>query len=99
MVRRTPVRSDAAAASPSFLIRLVLGYQRAVDGRPSPCRFTPTCSSYAIEALQEHGSFRGLWLTIRRLVRCRPFGPSGWDPVPLAADRSSHVARPKGSVA
>jgi putative membrane protein insertion efficiency factor len=74
-------------------------YQRAVDGRPSPCRFTPTCSTYAIEALQEHGSFHGLWLTIRRLVRCRPFGPSGWDPVPLADDRSSHVARPKGSVA
>ena len=64
------------------MIRLVIAYQRAMEGRPSPCRFTPSCSSYAVEALQVHGSARGLWLTIRRLVRCRPFGPQGWDPVP-----------------
>lgn len=57
-------------------------YQRLVDGRPSPCRFTPSCSAYAIEALEQHGTGRGLWLTVRRLVRCRPLGPSGWDPVP-----------------
>ncbi|MCB9381814.1 MAG: membrane protein insertion efficiency factor YidD [Acidimicrobiaceae bacterium] len=66
---------------------MVLWYQRAVEGRPSPCRFTPSCSAYAIEALETHGTFRGGWLTARRLVRCRPFGPSGWDPVPEAADR------------
>ena len=72
------------------MIRLVLAYQRAMDGRPSPCRFTPTCSSYAIEALETHGTLRGLWLTLRRFVRCRPFGPSGWDPVPPSprADRA-----------
>ena len=64
------------------MIRLVKAYQRAFEGRPSPCRFTPSCSSYAVEALQVHGTARGLWLTIRRLSRCRPFGPSGWDPVP-----------------
>jgi putative membrane protein insertion efficiency factor len=70
-----------------------------VEGRPSPCRFTPTCSAYAVEALEVHGRWRGLWLTLRRLVRCRPFGPSGWDPVPEAhPDRSSHLS-PKGSVA
>lgn len=63
-------------------MRAVLWYQRAAEGRPSPCRFTPTCSSYALEALEVHGTRRGLWLTVRRLVRCRPFGPSGWDPVP-----------------
>ena len=66
------------------LVRMVDWYQRAADGRPSPCRFTPTCSSYAREALLVHGSRRGLWLTVRRLARCRPFGPSGWDPVPEA---------------
>ena len=66
-------------------MRAVLWYQRAVDGRPSPCRFTPTCSSYALEALHTHGAGRGLWLIVRRLVRCRPFGPSGWDPVPEPA--------------
>ena len=58
-------------------------YQGAVEGRPSPCRFTPSCSSYAHEAFEVHGTRRGLWLTVRRLVRCRPFGPSGFDPVPL----------------
>jgi putative membrane protein insertion efficiency factor len=66
------------------LVRLVDWYQRAADGRPSPCRFTPSCSSYAREALLVHGTRRGLWLTVRRLARCRPLGPSGWDPVPEA---------------
>ncbi len=68
---------------PTVVMRAVMWYQRAVDGRPSPCRFTPTCSSYALEAFEVHGTGRGLWLTVRRLVRCRPFGPSGWDPVPV----------------
>jgi len=68
------------------LVRMVEWYQRAADGRPSPCRFTPSCSSYAHEALLVHGNRRGLWLTLRRLARCRPLGPSGWDPVPEAHD-------------
>jgi putative membrane protein insertion efficiency factor len=57
-------------------------YQSAYSGRPSPCRFSPTCSHYAHEAITVHGSRRGLWLTIRRLARCHPFGKSGYDPVP-----------------
>lgn len=68
------------------LVRLVEWYQRLAEGRPSPCRFTPSCSAYAREALLVHGNGRGLWLTLRRLTRCRPFGPSGWDPVPLPPD-------------
>lgn len=48
------------------------------------CRFQPTCSVYAIEALETHGPLRGLWLTVRRLVRCNPWGGSGYDPVPPA---------------
>ena len=66
-----------------LMLRSIEGYQRAVEGRPSPCRFFPSCSEYGHEAIAVHGAGRGLWLTVRRLSRCRPFGPSGFDPVPL----------------
>ena len=46
------------------------------------CRFQPTCSAYALEALERHGALRGGWLALRRLIRCRPAGGSGYDPVP-----------------
>lgn len=81
-------RTDLLPATGTWrLIRLVTWYQRAVEGRPSPCRFTPSCSSYACEALTTHGTGRGIWLSVRRLARCRPFGPSGYDPVPLPGQR------------
>jgi putative membrane protein insertion efficiency factor len=58
-------------------------YQREISPkRPPCCRFTPTCSSYAVEALEKHGAGRGSWLTVRRLVRCRPGSRGGADPVP-----------------
>ncbi len=72
------------------MLRAIATYQRAFEGRPSPCRFYPTCSEYGREAIEVHGSGRGLWLTVRRLARCRPFGPSGFDPVPLAACPEQH---------
>ncbi|MDE6304408.1 MAG: membrane protein insertion efficiency factor YidD [Paramuribaculum sp.] len=49
---------------------------------PPSCRFTPTCSQYALEALRKHGPVKGLWLTIRRVARCNPWGGCGYDPVP-----------------
>jgi putative membrane protein insertion efficiency factor len=64
------------------LVALVRLYQAARVGRVSPCRFTPTCSTYAIEAVERHGPLKGASLTVRRLGRCRPGGPSGYDPVP-----------------
>jgi len=57
-------------------------YQAARLGQPSPCRYTPTCSAYAAEALHVHGPLAGLWLTVRRLARCHPWGGFGPDPVP-----------------
>ena len=85
------------STDPERLICLVDWYQRAADGRPSPCRFT-LVSSYAREALEFHGVWRGLWLTIRRLIRCRPFGPSGFDPVPEPAEHRL-ASRPRHRVA
>lgn len=49
---------------------------------PNTCRFTPTCSTYALQAFQKWGPFKGLYLTVRRLLRCHPWGGSGYDPVP-----------------
>jgi len=69
-------------------------YQSARAGRPSPCRFTPSCSSYAVEALEIHGAARGSWLAVRRLSRCRPLGGKGWDPVPPLASPLSPVPDP-----
>ncbi|WP_084863958.1 membrane protein insertion efficiency factor YidD [Salibaculum halophilum] len=53
------------------------------------CRFQPSCSTYAIEALETHGPLRGLWLTLNRLARCNPWGGSGYDPVPPARSRKT----------
>lgn len=50
--------------------------------RPPSCRFTPTCSQYAVDALTEYGLFRATWLTMLRLAKCGPWHPGGWDPIP-----------------
>jgi uncharacterized protein len=65
------------------LIGLIRVYRLTVSPwMPPVCRFTPSCSAYALEAVQRHGGIKGGWLMVRRLARCQPWGGSGYDPVP-----------------
>lgn len=65
------------------LVLLIRGYQFAISpALPPSCRFTPSCSQYAIEAISRYGALKGSWLAARRLSRCHPFHPGGPDPVP-----------------
>ena len=69
----------------SVMIRAIRLYQRAVSPLTGPsCRFTPTCSEFAVGAIDRYGALGGGWLAFKRLLRCRPFGGWGYDPVPEA---------------
>ena len=88
------VDEGGRAPDPTVAARLLMlpiaGYRRLVSPLLAPrCRFAPSCSQYAVDALRAHGAARGLWLAVRRLARCHPFHPGGYDPVP---------ARPQGVV-
>lgn len=66
-----------------LMILIVRGYQVVLSPHlPAACRYYPTCSHYAIEALGKHGALRGGWLAVKRIARCHPFRPGGFDPVP-----------------
>jgi len=69
---------------PSLALRLAIrGYQVAISPvLPPACRYYPTCSNYAIEAIEKYGALRGGWMAARRIGRCHPFSPGGYDPVP-----------------
>ena len=69
---------------PSLVLRLAIrGYQVAISPvLPPACRYYPTCSNYAIEAIEKYGALRGGWMAARRIGRCHPFSPGGFDPVP-----------------
>jgi hypothetical protein len=78
--RQSLVRRSLIA---SFLSVPIRGYRRWISpALPPACRFTPTCSAYALEALERHGALRGSWLALRRIARCHPWHPGGDDPVP-----------------
>lgn len=76
-----------SSAGPGLAARaclaLIRGYQRFISPAfPPACRFHPSCSQYTLEAVTRYGALRGAWLGLRRLVRCHPFNPGGFDPVP-----------------
>ena len=71
-----------------ILIGVIHVYQMGISPWiPARCRFSPTCSAYAIDAIRMHGGARGGWLTLKRVSRCHPWGSFGWDPVPTRIDR------------
>lgn len=85
--RRLPAR---------VLLALLRTYQLVVSPWTAPsCRYYPSCSQYAVIAVQRHGALRGGWLAIRRLARCHPWTPGGVDDVPPARDQSAHTHGPQ----
>ncbi|WP_207915192.1 membrane protein insertion efficiency factor YidD [Micromonospora sp. 15K316] len=71
-----------------MLIGPIIAYRRWISpALPARCRFYPSCSAYALEAVSRHGAARGTWLAVRRLLRCHPFHPGGHDPVPEPGGR------------
>ena len=80
-----PAQGEPAAVGPlaAVLLFLLAVYRGLISPLLGPrCRYVPTCSSYAVEAVQRHGALRGSWLTLKRLLRCHPFAEGGYDPVP-----------------
>ena len=76
-------RSDEGARMKRVLLALVRFYRRAISPfRPPCCRYTPTCSQYALEAIEKYGALKGGWMAFRRILRCNPFHKGGYDPVP-----------------
>ncbi|HEY5499318.1 MAG TPA: membrane protein insertion efficiency factor YidD [Bacteroidales bacterium] len=66
-----------------FFLGVIRFYQYAISPlTPASCRYTPTCSQYAVEAIQKYGPFKGAWLALKRILRCNPWGGHGYDPVP-----------------
>jgi len=82
----------------SIFLGLIRLYQLVISPLfPQACRFSPSCSHYTFDAIRMHGVFRGIYLGLRRIVRCHPFNPGGYDPVPQD-ERADAVARRKDDI-
>ena len=93
LVRELVTRRRHRSTTARLLLGAVRGYQRWISPlRPPTCRFTPTCSAYAVTAVERFGALRGGWLATRRLLRCGPWHPGGHDPVPPAVGRGGATA-------
>jgi putative membrane protein insertion efficiency factor len=82
--------TNPAGEKRSILARIGIGllrvYQAWSSTRPPHCRYDPSCSHYAVDALSVHGFFKGIWLALRRIGRCHPWGGMGYDPVPAKSE-------------
>ncbi len=90
-----PTLNDPPAVTePGWVGRRAMGaiglYQAARSGRPTGCRYVPTCSEYATEAIREHGAARGSLMAAKRILRCTPWGGHGFDPVPAGRTSCTH---------
>jgi putative membrane protein insertion efficiency factor len=84
------MRSGAPSLFGQLLVVPIEGYRRFISPfLGQRCRFAPSCSAYAVTAIQTHGGFRGLWLAAKRIARCHPWNPGGVDPVPPARSAQS----------
>lgn len=95
MNRLRPGRRDPASLLLKGAVRTYQLTLRGVIG--SHCRFYPHCSAYAIEAIDTHGAACGTWLAARRILRCHPWHPGGYDPVPAVTARNPHSAAPEAA--
>lgn len=75
-----------------ILIKLIRFYQIVISPlKPPSCRFYPTCSHYGLEAIKVHGAVKGIWLTLIRILKCHPFHPGGFDPVPEKKEKRKNT--------
>ena len=78
----TNSEQESTSFAVKIMVLLINGYQKIFTGRPSTCRFFPSCSSYAIESFEKKGFFKGFFLSVKRILRCNPWGGYGMDYVP-----------------